>query len=308
MPKHVKARAAQDEQEERQVRKLAKSHHAPADGKFHAQMVLLSWAGKTPNEIAAELGCHPQTVRIHLKRFTLEGVTGLGMRPGSGRKPRLTERERSRILALVKQAPPGHLETQADGTRVARDEEGSAQWTLGALAQAAKAAGIKAQTQPRTTVVCHYTQPPKGSTTICTDELGPVVPRTFPPAPGWSANGHRIKALMDDSRGPEKTWVYGALRVRDGKELTRCAASRNSKGYIALLADIEADNPTGDLHIITDTLSSHNRLETRTWLDGHPRIQHVFIPDFRVLAQPARGLVAPFPSRCAGWPERGPPR
>lgn len=104
------------------------------------------------------------------------------------------------------------------------------------------------------------------------------MPRTFPPAPGWSPNGHRIKAEMDYSRGPEKTWVYGALRVRDGKELTRCAASRNSKGYIALLSDIEADNPSGDIFIITDNLSSHSSLETRTWLEGHPRIHHVFIP------------------------------
>lgn len=98
--------------------------------------------------------------------------------------------------------------------------------------------------------VCHYTEPPEGSTTICTDELGPVVPRTFPPAPGWSVTGHRIKAPLDYSRGPEKTWVYGALRVRDGKEVTRCAASRNSTNYIALLSDIEADNATGDIFII----------------------------------------------------------
>jgi transposase len=143
MPKHVKARAAQDLQEEHMVRKLARSYHAPADWKFHAQMVLASWVGKTPNQIAAELDCHPQTVRIPLARFNAEGVAGLGMRPGSGPKPRLTEQERSRILALVKQAPPGHLETQADGTMVARDEEGSAQWTLNALAQAAKEAGIR---------------------------------------------------------------------------------------------------------------------------------------------------------------------
>ena len=54
----------------------------------------------------------------------------------------MKEQERSRILALAKQAPPGHLETQADGTMVARDEEGSAQWTLNALVQAAKEAGI----------------------------------------------------------------------------------------------------------------------------------------------------------------------
>lgn len=83
---------------------------------------------------------------------------------------------------------------------------------------------------------------------------------------------------MDYSRGPEKTWVYGALRVRDGKVLTRCAASRNSKGYIASLTDIEADNPTGDIFVITDNLSSHNSAETCAWLAEHPRIHHIFIP------------------------------
>ena len=143
MPKQVEARAAQDTQEEHKVRKLAGSLHAPADWKFHAQMVVLSWVGKTPNEIAAELGCHPQTVRIHLRRFNAEGIAGLGMRPGSGRKPRLTEQERSRILALARQEPPGHLSARADGTMVARDEQGSAQWSLDALTQAAQEAGIQ---------------------------------------------------------------------------------------------------------------------------------------------------------------------
>jgi transposase len=195
MPKQVKARAAQDPQEEHQVRKLAGSHHAPADWKFHAQMVLLSWVDKTPNEIADELNCHAQTVRIHLKRFNAEGIAGLGMRPGSGRKPRLTERERSQILALAKQEPPGHLSARADGNMVARDEEGSAQWSLDALTQAAQEAGIAVKRSQirriylregirwrhthswgssddpdarlkRTQVVCHYTQPPQGSTSF----------------------------------------------------------------------------------------------------------------------------------------------
>lgn len=143
MPKHVQARAAQDGVEERAVRKLARSLHAPADWKFHAQMVVESWAGRTPNEIAAELNCHPQTVRIHVTRFNAEGISGLGMREGAGRKPRLTEQERSRILALVKQPPPGKLERYADGTLDARDEEGSAQWSLDALTQAAKEKGIR---------------------------------------------------------------------------------------------------------------------------------------------------------------------
>jgi transposase len=142
MPKHLQARAAQDEREERQVRKLAGSHHAPADWKFHAQMVVESWAGKTPQEIASMLSCHPRTVRIHLNRFNTEGVNGLGMREGAGRKLRLSEQERSRILALVKQPPPGKLERYAE-TLEARDETGPAQWSLDALTQAAHAAGIQ---------------------------------------------------------------------------------------------------------------------------------------------------------------------
>jgi len=91
-------------------------------------------------------------------------------------------------------------------------------------------------------------------------------------------DGQRIKAPLDYSRGPEKTWVYGALRVRDGKELTRCAASRNSTNSITLLEDIEADNARGDVFIITDNLSSHTSAQTRVWMAEHPRLHHIFIP------------------------------
>ncbi|HEX4203468.1 MAG TPA: IS630 family transposase [Ktedonobacteraceae bacterium] len=82
-----------------------------------------------------------------------------------------------------------------------------------------------------------------------------------------------------------------ALRVRDGKELTRCAASRNSKGYIALLSDIEADNPKGDLFVITDKPSQSSkrrdqRLAGRAF--AHPPDLH---SHWGVLAQFTRGLV-----------------
>src|SRR6266446_6289232 len=108
-------------------------------------MVVESWAGKAPKEIAIELDCHPKTVRIHLARFNVEGISGLEMREGAGRKPRLTEWERSRILVLVKQPPPGRLERRTSETLAARDEEGSARWTLDALTEAAHAAGIQVE-------------------------------------------------------------------------------------------------------------------------------------------------------------------
>jgi hypothetical protein len=130
----------------------------------------------------------------------------------------------------------------------------------------------------RTAIVELYTQPPPDATVICTDELGPVSPRTFPPPPGWSPDGHRIKAPLAYSRGPDKTWVYGALRVRDGCALTRTGPSRNTLGYLDLLGRIDCANPLGDLYVIQDNLSSHTSGPIQSWLAEHPRVHPVPIP------------------------------
>src|SRR6059058_1087247 len=105
-------------------------------------MVARSWDGERVDEIAQALHCSPQSVRRRLHRFDEEGLDGLGDRPKPGRPRRLTAADDSTLIALVRQAPPGRLVTQRDGTMVARDEQGSAQWSLNALTQAAKEAGI----------------------------------------------------------------------------------------------------------------------------------------------------------------------
>lgn len=142
MPKSLRVRAPQDEKEEKQVRKLAGSRHGPADWILHARIVARSWDGERVEAIAQELQCNPQTVRRRLHRFDGEGIEGLGDRPKPGRPRRLTAEDDSKLIALARQAPPGCLVTQEDGTMVARDEQGSAQWSLNALAQAAKEVGI----------------------------------------------------------------------------------------------------------------------------------------------------------------------
>ena len=105
-----------------------------------------------------------------------------------------------------------------------------------------------------------------------------MIPRSFPPAPGWSVDGHRRKALLDYGRGPEKVWVYGALRVRDGQERTFTAPSRNTAGYLALLTLLDAANPDGDLNLVSDNLSSHTSGPIQQWLLQHPRVHPVPIP------------------------------
>lgn len=143
MPKHLVARPPRDTLEERQVRKLAHSVHAPADWIVHAQMVARSWDGRSTRQIAEELGCHPETVRTRLHAFNERGLDGLGMKPGSGRKPRLTEQERSMILALVKLPPPGKPTYELTGELAAPHPEGEPEWTLDTLTAAAQEHGIR---------------------------------------------------------------------------------------------------------------------------------------------------------------------
>jgi transposase len=142
MPKLLYARAPQDAREECRIRRLAASRHAPADWRQRAQMVVGSWAGRRTTQVAARLGCHPQTVRERLARFNAEGLEGLGDLPGGGRPPRLTEDERSRIIALVATDPPGKPVRRSHGEVVAADADAPAQWSLDALAAAAQRAGI----------------------------------------------------------------------------------------------------------------------------------------------------------------------
>src|SRR6266516_3596162 len=84
MPKLLRA-SPKDLGEERQVRKLAGSRHAPGDWIQRARMIARSWDGARTTQIAAELGCHPQTVRERIWRLPPRAWAGWG--PARRRAP-----------------------------------------------------------------------------------------------------------------------------------------------------------------------------------------------------------------------------
>jgi transposase len=138
LPKLLRARKPQDAEEERKIHKLAGSRHAPGDWIFRARIISMSWRGLRTSEIAEVLECHPKTVRKRIHRFDALGMDGLGDRPDAGRKPRITEDEHSKIIALVAKNAPGKLVTEPGGGLGAEDESKAAYWTLDTLAEAAQ--------------------------------------------------------------------------------------------------------------------------------------------------------------------------
>jgi transposase len=139
----LSARPPTDPAEERRLRKLARSRHAPASWIQRARIVTGSWDGATVTEVAESLGCHPKTVSKWLHRFNAHGLDGLADLPRPGAPRRLTEHERGRIIALTGSEPPGRLQQGGEGLLAPDQPEAPAHWTLDALAAAAQAEGIR---------------------------------------------------------------------------------------------------------------------------------------------------------------------
>src|SRR4051794_2587500 len=139
----LRARPGRDEGEQGVVHRLAAARKAPKVLVERCRMVELSWDGWLVPQIADELRWSQKTVRRWLHRFNRLGLEGLEDLGGQGRKRRITEAERSRIIAMVKQTPPGRLEVQPSNEMWAADESGPSEWTLDALAAAARNLGIE---------------------------------------------------------------------------------------------------------------------------------------------------------------------
>ena len=332
MPKLLRARPPLDAAEERRVRKLAGSRHAPGDWIRRARMIARSWDGLRTAAIAARAGLPSadgaraaaplqrrgarrarRSARLRAQATADRGRARRDPRPGRDRPARppgaaAARRARGRRRAGAGPLDPGRAGRGGPGARDRRPAQPGAADLPRRRRALARDALLDGQPRPglrpkRAAVVALYTAPPAGATTVCVDELGPLIPRTYPPAPGWSRDGHRIKAPLDYGRGPEKVWVYGALRVRDGRAVTLTAASRNTAGYLRLLEAVARANPAGDLYLIGDNLSSHKSPPIMAWLAGPPARPPGLHPGRRLLAEPPGGLVAAVPPRGRRRPE-----
>jgi transposase len=78
-----------------------------------------------------------------VQAFNERGFEGLGMKPGGGRKPRLTHEERSTILYLAQLPPPGKPTYEPIGELWVPDPKGELEWTLDALTAMAHQKGIQ---------------------------------------------------------------------------------------------------------------------------------------------------------------------
>ena len=108
----------------------------------------MSWDGAETATIATRLGCHPQTVRDRIARFNTEGAQSIVAISSGGRRPRLTESQRQRLVAMVErlingQPPDADPAPTANGQRGTLVVQRPPKVSLDALVTAAHEIGIE---------------------------------------------------------------------------------------------------------------------------------------------------------------------
>ena len=180
------ARPPADPAEDRRLRKLARSRHAPASWIQRARIITASWDGATVTQVAQSVGCHPKTVSKWLHRFNAAGLDGLADLPRPGAPRRLTERERGRIIQLARSEPPGRLHQGGEGLLAPAQPQAPAHWTLDTLTEAAQAEGIRVgRSQVRQILLAEGARwrGTRSWTTSTDPEFVPKEPRSSPSTP-----------------------------------------------------------------------------------------------------------------------------
>lgn len=104
MPKRVKLRPVTDE-ERAELEQMRRSRKAEQRRVERARIILGLADGRSPSEVAAEVGRSVPTIYERLHRFNEEGLNSLADGPRSGRPMTYSEEERGRMVVTAKTRP-----------------------------------------------------------------------------------------------------------------------------------------------------------------------------------------------------------
>jgi transposase len=104
MPKRVELRPVTDQEREtlKQVKRSRKAEQRQVE---RARIILSLADGRSPSEVAAEVGRSLPTIYERLHRFNEQGLRSLDDGPRSGRPLTYSEEERGRMIATAKTRP-----------------------------------------------------------------------------------------------------------------------------------------------------------------------------------------------------------
>lgn len=251
--------------------------------------IILRWAdGMARNQIARELGCALNTVRLGAQRFAAARLAGLEARH-QGRKPQAeTPGLEARIPALTRGAPKDgstHWGTRKIARRAGTHAMRVARVWAKAGLQPHRLRGYVASDDPdfetkAAAVIGLYLNPPANAVVFCVDEktasqaldrLDPVLPLS----PG-RVERHGFEYCRHGTLS-----LYAALNTRTGQVLGKTAKRHTSAEFISFPRQILDGQPPGQqVRVIVDNLSARKTRAVTALLEERPRLRLHFTPTY----------------------------
>lgn len=250
-----------------------------------ARIILARADGASQEQTARAVGVRRTVVSHWCIRFGHSGIAGLQDAKGRGRRGRVSEAARDKVIVECVRPPPGR-----------------GRWTVRSMAKHAavppttvhrlwqandirphltrtfKLSKDKHFEQKFWDIIGLYLSPPDRALVLCCDEKSQcqALERTQPGLP--LGIGH-IRTRTHDYIRHGTITLFAALNYLDGKVISRTAERHTHRQWLDFLRLLDREIlPPLALHLIVDNYSTHKHPKVKAWLKRHPRFCLHFTP------------------------------
>jgi transposase len=254
---------------------------------LRARIILGAVAGRTDQQISAELQVQRRTAALWRRRVREQGIGCVWeIASGRGRKVSYGVERVAEMVAATLQTKPAGLTHWS--TRTLAKAEGVSKNTIHRLWQDHQlkphlTKSFKLSRDPRfleklTDVVGVYLTPPQNAVVLCVDEKSQIqaLDRT---QPGLPLKPGRCGTFTHDYERHGTTTLFAALHVLEGRVIGQCYPRHRHQEFLKFLRRLDEEFPGKvTLHLILDNYGTHGHERVRRWLAKHPRFVLHFIP------------------------------
>jgi transposase len=243
--------------------------------------------------IAAEIGCHPDTVRRTRRDFRARAMKALRDRPRPGR-PLIHDLDTRLLVAATATSEPPETDSQWTHQAIAEHLHEFRGITI-SVSQVGR---ILAETDlkphkvqgwlnrpddpqffTRAQEICRlYQHIPTDTVLFSVDEKTGIQAksRKHQTRPAWPGRPARREF---EYRRHGTVSLMAALNVADGSVTGKIIQRNDSATFIEFLTELDQQIPTHlKIHLVMDNGSSHTSKATKAWLAAHPRFSVTYTP------------------------------
>jgi transposase len=255
---------------------------------LRCRIVLAAAGGEPSKEIAARLGCNPNTVGRWRGRFAERGLDGLHDEPRPGKPRSITDDDVERVIVKTLEEQPGdatHWSTRSMARATGMSQTAVSRiWRAFGLGPH-QTEVFKLSPDPQfidkvRDIVGLYLNPPEAAVVLCVDEKSQIqaLDRSAPVLPLMPGVPER---RTHDYIRYGTTNLYAALDVASGQVIADTSARHRAEQFLRFLNLIERSVPDQlSVHVVLDNSSTHKTPSIQRWLQRHPRFTLHFTPTY----------------------------